>query len=102
MAKLTDKISVPAYVEGDDSTIIRIPGGPALCKMIRNGGSDLLRLHATSPADAAEQAKGWPLNPHATIPEQGEAFVFDEDSGAHHTWFVTSDAGTDFYLIITA
>lgn len=102
MAKLTDKITVPAYVEGDDSTIIEVPGSATMCKMLRNGGDKLFRLHSVKPADAAAQAKGWPINPHATIPDQGEAFVLDEDSGAHHKWFVTSDEGTDFYLIITA
>lgn len=112
---MNDKLTIPAFDAADPTTIIRV-NGARLNKSIRVGGNNLVRLHMRSPADAAnglaaeeqeaaiaaEQAKGWPLNPHATVPEQGEAYVFNEDNGCAYTCWLTSDAGSEVYVMTNA
>jgi hypothetical protein len=92
------KLDIPTFNAADPATVVEVPPAAKL-KLLRNGGTTLLRVHSERPADAPNQQKGWPLNADAATPTKGEALP--QSVAAYNQMFVTSDGGAGVLYVMT-
>lgn len=98
------RYTIPAFddstSETRESTTIKIEGkaGRKL-HLVRVTGETGVRLHNEIPVDAADELNGFPVGPHATDFEYGEALPLDHNSAADAVLYVTATVETEVAVL---